>query len=312
MQFTTRTVRSKPGLSQEEALDSLQNHPLFKQGTKIASLRKRGKVWVAELHEPVTAGFPPSENEGGSEPPSGPPSDSGSSDSGSSDSSSDSSSSDSGSDDSSSPSPSGDSGDSKPSHGGESGGTDKQILHTLQQILHALQGGEPEPSFGGGDDLGPGPDDVGGPDAGLSSFGDSPAGSGSGPGAKLKPGEVPNRPGAVPLGSPAFASTHTSNPSVPPAATPGGPAGAPTGGTCPPGQKMVGGQCVPENSVGTAPGTPTGPGMTAATYTVARADDGMSIKQAKAELEAQFNPHGYRVARIRREAGVIRALVTRR
>lgn len=309
MNYESKTLRSRPGLSQEEALSALQSHPLFKQGTRIQSIRKRGKIWVAEVLEPVTAAFPPS---GGEESgPSSPPSDGPSDDSPASDDGS-------GSDDGS---PfGGDGPDSPPSDGdsdkpkkSDGGGTDAKMLHVLEQILHALQGGEPEPSVGGPDDLGP--DGPGGPDgsAGLSDFADSSAGAGSGPGAKLKPGEVPNRPGAVPLGSPAFASRQA-NP-LAPGAAPGGPAGAPAAGgvTCPPGYTQVNGQCVPDTAGGTPDASSSGaPGLTAATYTVKRPDNGMTIKQAKTELTAQWQPYGYEVKRIVRENGVIRALVSKR
>src|SRR3954462_6567110 len=88
MKNTTRTVRSRPGMTQEEALNSLQSHPQFKAGTKIASIRRRGKVWVADLLEPKVAGpFPPSDDSddggdsapegGGDSEDSGPPEDDG-------------------------------------------------------------------------------------------------------------------------------------------------------------------------------------------------------------------------------------------
>src|SRR4051812_6147796 len=77
MEYNSRTVRSRPGLTQEEALASLQSHPLFKAGTKIAGIRRRGDRWVADLLEPKTAEFPPSGGDEGGEDagPPKPPSD---------------------------------------------------------------------------------------------------------------------------------------------------------------------------------------------------------------------------------------------
>ena len=48
-------VRSTEGLSQEDALTSLQNHPSFKAGTKIASVYNQGGRGVAKLIEPKVA-----------------------------------------------------------------------------------------------------------------------------------------------------------------------------------------------------------------------------------------------------------------
>ena len=54
-----RTIESRPGLTQEEALKSLQSHPEFKLGTIIESIKPRGNFWVAKLSEPkVAAEFP--------------------------------------------------------------------------------------------------------------------------------------------------------------------------------------------------------------------------------------------------------------
>lgn len=66
----TRTVKSRPGLSQERALISLQEHPDFRPGTKIAGLKREGQRWVATLIEPKTSaddedGDPEPKNETG-------------------------------------------------------------------------------------------------------------------------------------------------------------------------------------------------------------------------------------------------------
>ncbi len=88
------------------------------------------------------------------------------------------------------------------SDGGEGGepkkmSTDEKMLHVLEQILHAVQGG------GGPDDLGPGgPDDLAGGD--LPDIGAPPAGGPAGPPHKapLPPPVAPK----APMGGPAFSS----------------------------------------------------------------------------------------------------------
>jgi hypothetical protein len=203
MNYVERKVRSAPGLSQEDALESLQSHPNYRSGTKIASMRRRGDRWVAVLQVPKTAGgFPPGGDESG--PP--PPKDEGGESEGPEE-----------------PDEGGPEGldglDGPPEAPGEEkkpggkGGTEQEMLHVLTEILHALKGGPVGPEMGGPDDMGPGPDAMGGPPPhgghGMPPAG--PPGTGGPPmgiGAKLKPGEVPNKPGVVPLGAPAFSSTH--------------------------------------------------------------------------------------------------------
>jgi hypothetical protein len=311
MQYSKKAVRSQPGMTQEEALVALQDHPMFSAGTKIASIRRRGKVWVADLLVPKTAGpFPPddsgSDEEDAPAPKeeSGPPSD------------------DEGSEieggpeglpsedgESGPPKPKG---ESKPGEGGSKGGTEEAILHTLQEILHALQGGPVEPGLGGLDDIGPGP---GGPEGPPPPHGGGPAGhEGPGfpgaPGAKLKPGEVPNKPGVTPIGSPAFASRQATMPPAPAAPmTPGvSPAGA-GGGACPHcgGPLGPGGTCPTcDNAAGAGTYAATG---RARTITASRTAN-VSVAQAKAELDAEFGPHGYAVKRIVREGSRYRALLS--
>lgn len=76
MEYNARTVESRPGLSQEEALTSLQEHPQYKLGTKILSLRQHRDRWIAQLSEPKTADFPlEDEDDPKDEAPKGPPSD---------------------------------------------------------------------------------------------------------------------------------------------------------------------------------------------------------------------------------------------
>lgn len=55
MDYTTRIVKSASGLTQNEALLSLQNHRQFQAGTKIASIHNQGGHWVAKLLVPKTA-----------------------------------------------------------------------------------------------------------------------------------------------------------------------------------------------------------------------------------------------------------------
>jgi hypothetical protein len=52
MDYTTRIVKSASGLTQHEALLSLQNHSQFQAGTKIASIHNQGGHWVAKLLVP--------------------------------------------------------------------------------------------------------------------------------------------------------------------------------------------------------------------------------------------------------------------
>ncbi len=54
-----KVVRSRPGLSQEQALLSLQNHPEYKVGTQIKSMVRQANRWVATILEPKEAVFPP-------------------------------------------------------------------------------------------------------------------------------------------------------------------------------------------------------------------------------------------------------------
>lgn len=308
MQYTKRAVRSQAGMTQEEALVALQDHPMFSTGTKIASIRRRGKVWVADLLVPKTAGpFPPddsgSDEEDAPAPPkdeeSGPPSD-------------DDGGSEEGGDEFGPPSD-GESGPPKPKGEGK-GGTEDAILHTLQQILHALQGGPVDPGLGGPDDIGPGPGGPEGPPPPHGGMGGPPPHGGPGfpgaPGAKLKPGEVPNKPGVTPIGAPAFSSRQATLPPAPAGpTTPGaGPAGV-GGGACP----RCGGPMGPSGTCPTcdAGGAGGSLGITGRARRIeASAPVTMTVKQAKAQLDAEFGPHGYQVRRIVREGNRYRALLT--
>jgi hypothetical protein len=210
MKYHERTVQSDPGMAQEEALVSLQRSSSFQPGTIIKSFRRVGSAWKAILLVPKTAGEPPAFVEEGDEgpeapepdgPPSdeGPPSDGPPSDEESSDEPTD-----------GPPSPDGGEGGDKPEHGKEPSTEDK-VLHVLEQILHALQGGGAPEGMGGLDALGPGPSGPatppapkhappGGPGLDAGPAGKPPTGAG----AKLRPGETRNTPGTTPVGSPAF------------------------------------------------------------------------------------------------------------
>lgn len=249
MKYTRRTVKSRPGMTQEQALESLQDHPMFKSGSKIASIRKRGKVWVADILEPKTAEFPPSEDEE-TDAPDTPETD------------------DSDEEKPSEDEPKEESGEDSPEEelaeiddltGGEdSGSKEDKILMLLEQILDAVA---PHPGLEkkhhGEDALdlpmdgpmdGPPMDGPMGPEPKMPK---TPAG------AKLKPGETRNTPGATPIGAPAFSS------------------------------------------------------VKAATFVASRPAN-VTIKQAKAELDAEFGPQGYEVKKIKRQGDVLKALVTKR
>lgn len=248
--YIERRVRSAPGISQEEALNSLQSHPNYRRGTKIASFRRRGDRWVADLLIPKTAGeFPPSDDDGGEEPKKPPKDDGGDEPD------------DGGQEDPGLPGLDGP--PDGPDDGGppkeKKGGGDEMIVHLLTEILHALKGGPVGPGLGGPDDMGPGPDAMGGPPPhggpGLPPTGPPKPGA-MGIGAKLKPGEIPNKPGMVPIGAPAFSSTHPLAQRI---------------------AKVAGRQRhIPVSS-----------------------PVGMSVKQAKAELDPIAEFFGYHVAQVR-------------
>jgi hypothetical protein len=206
MDYIPRTVRSRPNLTQEEALESLQGHPQFKAGTKIKNFTRRGNVWVATIHEPKTAEFPPSEDEESDSKPAVPE------DSGDSEPDSD-------SDDEKDSKPSGEKpvpAKKKPEGDGESKGEEKsegKALSELTELVHAIAdalGVEAGPDKGipGGPEESPAP--VDGP-LGPPPPSSGPPGGGGKPKPpmpdkkpKIGPGEAP--PGVMPIGTPAFAS----------------------------------------------------------------------------------------------------------
>jgi hypothetical protein len=232
-----------------------------------------------------------------------------------------------------------------PGHpGGHGGGHELQaVMDTLHKILQGLEsagivpkgpdpkmipgegpaGGPPPPgpAAPSGPPKPPGP---GGPAGGPPGAGGP--GPGTGPAApygnKLKPGEIPNKPGMVPVGAPAFASTKEAGPGDPfswspnsQPANPGSPdvpgaqnptgnggvvmnppcskCGGPTqGGVCP---TCTGhGAQVPNQQGTQIPGTPR---AMAHTFHIASSVQ-MTPLQAHTELTAEFAPKGYKVTQL--------------
>jgi hypothetical protein len=328
MDFNKKTVRSRPGLSQEEALVSLQSSPYFQTpGVRIASIKPSAGRWVAVLDIPKTAApFPPSGDDEGGE--SGPPKSEG----GESEESSPE-----GPPASDSPDDSGDSDEGAPKGDkpkADKPGSDAQVVDLLTQILHALGGGAPMGGMGGPDDLGPGADGPpappphGGPAGGP---GAPPKGPGAmGAGRPLKPGEVPNKPGVSPIGSPAFSSRQANplqpgmgaptgqpglgggplspgpNPMDPAAAAPApGPTGQGGTGTC----AGCGGPIGPDGACPTCGGSYVASlrqhiaskvAGRARTASVTCPPEIKSIKQAKALIEGAADSYGYEIKQMKR------------
>lgn len=282
MKFRTRTVRcSATGLSQEQALESLYDHPNFDPSTmRITSIRQTGDVWVAKLK---VAEFPPKDDGGnpfdGDEGPEPKEDDDGDED-----------------------------GDTKPApfadgddEGGdkpkkkEKGGADlHEILHLLHEITKAMGIGGDEGGIPGADDGMGGPmgADVPPPMPPGGDMGGPPGGPHDLPGknkpVKLEPGDV--LPQQTPIGAPSFSSVQ------------GNMGMAPTS-TC--------AQCKgPVNPDGTCSNcqqhAPTQPATVSsiigrvASFTATEVTD-MTIKQAKAELESIYADKGYKVRQIRED-----------
>ena len=299
-------VRSTEGLSQEDALTSLQSHPSFKSGTKIASVYNQGGRWVAKLLEPKAAAAFEDITETPEEL-------------------------------------------HEEKHQGLDGlddheknespleeleehedddSDDKKIAELEKKIdllLDALGISEK------GEDM-DSVDGLEGPEGPAADLPAAPAPKGPpksdplppGSGAKLKPGEVPNKPGVTPVGAPSFASVKTAScegscdegscehcdkqrkeaNSVPPNA--GAP--VPTGSASPSATGPVTGPCP---TCGGAAGSCQCATGTIASFTASKLDPSreMTIRQAKASLENHYV--GFRVARIKRDGDYIHALVSR-
>lgn len=323
MEYTTRNLTSDPGMDQREALTALQTHPSFKVGSIVTSIRRRKDQWVAEVLEPKTAEFPPDGGDegGGSDTPEpkkdeGPPSDDGGEEG----------------------PPSLDGPPSPDDGGGEKkseskGSTEDAILHTLTQILHALQGGGAPEGMGGLDALGPPDGGMAGPPSpkgGPPGAGGPPPGKGGPPGMggppkgppAMKPGMTP--PGGTPIGAPAFASTHQANPIMPAQGTP-----VPTGiEPGPVGQQAGAGVCPQDGNPepcpihgaaqGMAPGGMGGLNQAVASYsgrasTITLTTEGHDIKRAIAEAKPVVENYGYTVKQAKHgENGTIHILASRR
>ena len=293
MEYITRMVRSTEGLSQEDALTSLQSHPSFKSGTKIASVYNQGGRWVAKLLEPKTAAefediteTPEELHEEKHENPFD------------------------GHEELESPLEELEEHEDENSEDTKIAELEKKI-DLLLEALGISEDGEDLDSL----------DDLEGPEEPMADLPPVPEKhdpenhSGSGSGAKLKPGEVPNRPGVTPVGSPSFASVRQSGPSTPPPAATSAPMDAST--SAPVGsvdenetsrQDQLSQQRDPSSSTPAgAAGSPT----PVVSFTASKLDPNreMTIRQAKASLENHYN--GFRVARIKRDGDYIHALVSR-
>ena len=336
MNYTTRIVKSASGLTQNEALLSLQNHRQFQPGTKIASIHNQGGHWVAKLLVPKTSSedVKPCEHcedkgcqhckktaAGAFEDIDESPADLHEEKHEMSES----------------PLEEIEEHEHEDHEEKHERSEDKKIAELEKKIdllLDALGISEK------GEDM----DEM--PKVPSADLPAAPAPKGPkksdplppGSGAKLKPGEVPNKPGMTPVGSPAFASVKTAscegecekgscehcdskreaNASIPPAAmgapamgTASGPVGAPMAGqscTCPPGRPCSCGASTASNAAAPASPSASGPVMS---FTASKADPNrdVSIRMAKAQLENTYQ--GFRVARIKRDGDYIHALVTR-
>lgn len=316
MNYTTRIVRSNEGLTKEAALLGLQEHPSFMPGTKIANIYNQGGRWVAKLLEPKTAevDVEPCEHcedkgcQHCKKTAAGPFEDL----------------------------------DESPAevemeeheeheesespleeleeheHGESEDDEDsdskklKELEKKLDLLLDALgiseKGDEPEvPEVEGPTDL------PAAPESGPKS---EPLPPGSG--AKLKPGEVPNKPGMTPVGAPAFASVRHADASTPPNSAVANPSSGPStaGPTAAP-QNFTEEQmnAQQQQQLAQKPSNPSQPAppSTVMSFTASRPDRNrtLSIRQAKAALENEFGPHGYRVARIKRDDVYIHAQMVR-
>ena len=318
MDYTTRIVRSVAGLSQEEALVTLQEHSAFRAGTKIASLSDQNGRWVAKLLEPRFAGEEEldmlTEKEEKKAEPKLNPFEKKEHDE---------------HEMSESPKEEHEEHESPMKEKSEDkGGADKKIQELekkIDKLLDALgiaddkaldgpmsDGAVPPPPAG---DMAPpapkAPKTPAGPPKGP----ELPPGSG----AKLKPGEVPNKPGVTPIGSPAFASVRTANPGMnPPVPTPAGAAPAPGGvGNNPAMCAKCGGagcdMCRPGQGASAPQNPPMAGAPVVSSFVASRVDSnrGISIRQAKISLDNDFASRGFRVARIKRDGDYLHALMTR-
>jgi hypothetical protein len=351
MEYTTRIVRSSEGLTKEAALLGLQEHPSFMPGTKIANIYNQGGRWVAKLMEPKVANetcqlcqmaIDPSV--GTCQSPqclkqktaAGAFEDLDASPAEMHDESHDES--------AESPLEEIEEIEKDDEHEEKHEQSEEKKLNELEKKLDLLldalgiseKGDEPK--------LPSDPEDLEGPEADLPAAPAPKSGPSKpeplppGSGAKLKPGEVPNKPGMTPVGAPAFASVKTAScegscekgtcencdkqhkeaqASMPPNAV-NAPAGATPSASGPVAQAscpkcgQANCSCNQPNVNPTSPGAsgPVHPG-TVASFTASRLDSGnaLTIRQAKAQLENHYE--GFRVARIKRDGDAIHARMER-
>jgi hypothetical protein len=293
-----RTVKSKPGLSHREALLSLQRHART-TNEEITSFVHQGGRWVAQLQR--IAEFPPPKDEGSDEPkePKGPPADDESDDEAPE----------------GPPIPGDDEGGESPvpsakdqgpeGEKGEEKGELRNLLSLVHQIadkLGIVPEGHQDKMMGDDGPAGPPPMAPAGPppgdDPGMGSAGKD----GHLP-TKLHPGEV--LPHQTPVGSPAFASTHTANPlpgqmapnptsiqQSPPCSKCGGPT---VNGTCPNCTSAAGGQMgQPMMAAVQDPSRQVGNKRTI----TAKVDTPMTESEAWRQASAVFGPQGYKVKQL--------------
>jgi hypothetical protein len=304
MEYTTRTVTSSEGLSQTEALISLQEHPEFKSGTRITGIYNQGGRWIAKLEEPKVANENPFEEDIEESPAELHE--------------------EKHEEHEESESPL----EELEEHEGEDHEDSeekkiKQLEKKIDLLLDALgisEKGEepklPEAPDAPAADLPAAPAPKGGP----AKSDPLPPGSG----AKLKPGEVPNKPGMTPVGAPAFASVKTAGcdgscdegscehcdkqrkeaTSVPPNAV--GMSATDSAATAPESNEADCARCG-----GSDPSCTQCSGQTVASFTASRLDPEreLTIRQAKAGLENEFK--GFKVSRIKRDGDYLHALISR-
>jgi len=231
MQFNRRTVTSRAGMGQEEALLGLQSHPEFKQGSTIAGIRRRGERWVISVLEPKDDLFSEDLDMMGPEDKDEPKTPFDAIDE----------------DHEKSESPS----EEKEEHEDGSEVSElKDLIKDVKKIIEALGINDEEPKAPGMEDA-PAPMHAPAPPAPEEPKDKEKEVTLN---KSMRPGEAP--PGTVNVGSPAFASTKV------------------------------------------------------ASFTATSDDTFDSIKQAKASLESEFGPHGYKVKQLRRSEGKVHALLS--
>lgn len=315
MEYTTHLFKSAANLSQAEALEALQDSDTFVPGSKIAGFYNQGGHWIAKVKIPKAAGENPFDeiDESPSELHE-----------------------EKHDDHEESESPIEEAAEHK-SDDHEDSETKKinELEKKIDLLLDALgiseKGEEPTSPEGPSADLPAAPAPKGGPARGPAKHEPLPPGSG----AKLKPGEVPNKPGMTPVGAPAFASVKTAgcegscdegacehcdskreaNASMPPnSSSPGAGSSASTPQAASPAVPSCPkcGQSGENCRCGADVTSPTSTPATVASFTASKLDEGsrLTIRQAKAQLENTYP--SFRVARIKRDGDAIHARMEKR